>query len=167
MRLYLVRHAEACEIGEPGIATDAARVLTDKGRKQAARAGQALLRLGEAAPQVWSSPLIRARQTAELLAAAWPSPPPVLEVAELGPRFAAARLLARLQRERLPAVLWVGHEPSLGLVLHQFLAGSGAPGLPLGKAGLAALDLEAPAWGQAELAYYLSRAAIRQLLAAR
>ena len=64
MRIYIVRHGEA-ELATLG-ASDAERQLTAKGQRQAARVGTALRVLGGIPAVVLTSPLPRARQTAEL-----------------------------------------------------------------------------------------------------
>lgn len=67
--LVLVRHGDAGEpLALPG--RDAARALTSKGRRQAKRAGKALARLGLAPHDVWTSRLVRARETARTALAA-------------------------------------------------------------------------------------------------
>jgi phosphohistidine phosphatase len=63
MRVHLCRHAEA-RPGEP----DELRELTDAGREGARRLGEALARLDEPPRVVVTSPLVRARQTAEPVA---------------------------------------------------------------------------------------------------
>jgi phosphohistidine phosphatase len=64
MQLFLLRHAEA----EPQAANDAARALTDKGKKQAANVGR-YCATHEILPDViLSSPLVRAHQTAKIVA---------------------------------------------------------------------------------------------------
>src|SRR5205807_1529326 len=62
MRLYLVRHAEAAP-GTP----DELRTLTPAGREQARRLGERLQAQGVVADAVLSSPLLRARETADAL----------------------------------------------------------------------------------------------------
>jgi phosphohistidine phosphatase len=65
VRVYLVRHAKA-ESGEP----DELRALNDKGRKQARRLGKRLAREGVRPDAVLTSPLLRARETANAIAKA-------------------------------------------------------------------------------------------------
>jgi phosphohistidine phosphatase len=62
MRLLIVRHAEAAS-GSP----DDLRPLTPEGREHARAVGDRLRKEGFAADAVLSSPLLRARQTAEAL----------------------------------------------------------------------------------------------------
>jgi len=74
-RLYLVRHAVA-EEPAAGVA-DEARRLTKRGRKRFARLVRQLTGAGMDIDLVATSPLIRARQTAEILAANMPGAPRV------------------------------------------------------------------------------------------
>lgn len=66
IRVYLVRHGIAADPapGEP----DDSRPLTAKGRRRFRRAARAFARLGEKVDQLFTSPLVRAVQTAEILA---------------------------------------------------------------------------------------------------
>src|SRR5438477_9803902 len=78
MLLYLIRHAEAVELGSPGAARDFDRALTPHGRAQARALGEAFARLKLPVDVVVASPLVRAHQTAvELLAALQPDTRPV------------------------------------------------------------------------------------------
>jgi phosphohistidine phosphatase len=66
MKLYLLRHATAADMAP----SDAKRELTHEGREEARIAGEALAKLGVRPSHVLSSPLTRARQTAEIAAKA-------------------------------------------------------------------------------------------------
>ena len=68
MLLYLVRHAIAIPRGAPGISSDASRELTPEGIRRMRQNARALVQLDVVIEEVWTSPLIRARQTADLLA---------------------------------------------------------------------------------------------------
>jgi len=68
MRLYLLRHAEA----EILAASDAARRLTSKGEEQAARVGKFCAKHEITPAVILSSPVVRARQTADLVASKLP-----------------------------------------------------------------------------------------------
>jgi phosphohistidine phosphatase SixA len=99
--LFLVRHAEAVP-GDP----DELRPLTDAGRKTARELG---LRLRDERPEaVLSSPLLRARETAEAIARA------AGVTAELDERLAPgadADALRLVVAGRGEAVVVVGHQP--------------------------------------------------------
>jgi phosphohistidine phosphatase len=123
-RVYLVRHAIAEDRAASG--RDADRALTREGRKKMKRAASGLAALGIRAPMVFTSPLVRARETAAILAEALPGAR--VEVCDLlAPGVDAAALAAFLDRrsESAPAML-VGHEPDLSEVLSEWLTGSPA-----------------------------------------
>ncbi len=101
MRLYLVRHAEAAP-GDP----DDLRRLTPAGRETARRVGE---RLAERRPDaVLTSPLLRARETGELIARACGLESEPDE--RLAPGTNAAELTAAVEH-RGDTVVAVGHQP--------------------------------------------------------
>lgn len=67
-RLYLLRHADAGD-PESWSGPDEARPLSSKGEKQSRRLGRYLASVGFTADAIISSPKLRARQTAEIVAA--------------------------------------------------------------------------------------------------
>ncbi len=78
------------------------------------RNAEALRRLGVTLDEVWTSPLVRARQTAEILAQGLGGKAPVKVVSALEPEGTFEDLRARLAgHARLSAVALVGHEPGL------------------------------------------------------
>ena len=105
MRLYLVRHAEAAP-GTP----DELRALTPNGRDQARRLGERLRAEGVAADAVLSSPLLRARETADALGLG-PSQPDE----RLAPGATADDVRAAVAG-RGESVVVVGHQPDCGQV---------------------------------------------------
>lgn len=110
MNLYLVRHGDALDHAE-----DEKRELSPEGFGQARRLGEFLRGAGICFTAAYTSPLIRARQTAETVLALTNAEEP------LSPHFAGAMLnatgvedfhhwLGQLHGEH---ILLVGHEPSL------------------------------------------------------
>src|SRR5205807_2522803 len=65
MRLYLIRHADAAPLGEGGVADDRDRPLTELGHSQCQALAAALQKRDVKVDQIVTSPLLRARQTAE------------------------------------------------------------------------------------------------------
>jgi phosphohistidine phosphatase len=137
MELYLVRHAEAYRLGERGVTADEERALTERGEAQARQVGAGLQRRGVRPGLVLTSSLVRARQTADLLAAQWTAPAPEVQVcAALAPgakRSKLARAVADLGQGQ---VVLVGHQPDLG-EWAGWLIGSKKVQLDLAKAGVA------------------------------
>jgi len=72
-----------------------------------------------------TSPLVRARQTAQILTdmAGWPQ---AEEVPELSPGEPALAVLTLLARDRSKLTALVGHQPGLGQLLAACLLGAGA-----------------------------------------
>lgn len=142
MLIYLVRHAIAA-VRAPGILNDGARELTPEGIKKMRRHAAALVTLGAQIDEVWTSPLVRARQTAELLAAGLQPAPPIKTLTSLEPGGDFESLRLRLsQNKRLSAVALVGHEPFMG-EFTSYLLGAG-PGVAFrykkGGIGLVEID---------------------------
>src|SRR5439155_26342392 len=82
MDLFLIRHAEAAPLGSAGVQDDAERPLTRAGRASCKPLAEALQRIGVRLDRVATSPLLRARQTAEELLAHWGVPLPALDLCE-------------------------------------------------------------------------------------
>ena len=121
VQLYLIRHAVAEERGADW-PDDTLRPLTGEGRSRMRKAAKGLARLGVRFDVVLTSPLVRARQTAEIVAAAFDEPPPVTDLAALGPEASYAELLDALKKHgRRKSVALVGHEPDLGVVASRLL----------------------------------------------
>src|SRR5207248_5163892 len=116
MQLYVVRHGIAVESGE-GIPDDW-RPLTDKGRRRFQKMARAFGKLGRRLDLILTSPLVRAVQTAEILAGET-EPGEVAVLAELDPKFdvEAVRNAIASRAGKAEAVAIVGHEPQLSSVL--------------------------------------------------
>ncbi len=139
--LYLLRHAEAEEIGSRGVARDEDRMLTEKGVRQARAAGICLSRLGVKPGVVLASPLRRARETASLVIDELGLKDPPVAAEELIPHAAPEPLwrLVRTHAGQGP-ILLVGHLPSLA-VFAGWLIESGGEVLHFRKASLARIDV--------------------------
>ena len=114
MQLYLIRHAQAEDRGEKW-PDDAKRPLTEMGTRQMRKAAKGLARLGVRLDVILASPLVRAQETAQLVAAAFDPLPPIVTAVSLVPDGHFTGLLADLQKQaRDGCIALVGHEPSLG-----------------------------------------------------
>ncbi len=123
MEILLVRHGPAEEPGDAKWPTDRARPLSADGRVKTAQAAAGLFAIGLRPDLVVSSPLVRAEQTAKLVAGAFrPSPP--IELSEaLAPGGDGLDLVRGLLSRKLARVVLVGHEPCLSLLLSALAAG--------------------------------------------
>jgi phosphohistidine phosphatase len=112
VQVVLIRHAEG--VVETLAVPDPTRYLSVTGRHQARELGEHLRRRGCAPTAVWTSPLVRAVQTAELVIAGmvWDGVP--IAQPELAPT-GEVRSIERLIRDGAESdvVLVVGHEPGL------------------------------------------------------
>src|SRR5215510_7865710 len=95
--LYLIRHAIAEERGDAW-PDDAKRPLSDEGTSRMRKAARGLERLGVSLDVVLTSPLVRTRQTAEIVAAAMPERPAIVNVDALAPGGAYAALATELEK---------------------------------------------------------------------
>jgi phosphohistidine phosphatase len=136
-QLWLLRHADA----EPhGARPDAERRLTERGRRQAQIAGEALERMGVSFVATLSSPKARARETAELaLTQMHEGQSPALELhPPLTGGFRAEQALDALAGAGGEGpILLVGHEPDLSGVVGELTGGR----VDLKKGGLAVVRL--------------------------
>lgn len=143
---------------------DAERPLTSEGRAAVKKAAKGLRFVFPRAPLVVTSPLARARQTAELVAKAY-GKARLIEWPELAPEAKRAALLRRLSGlDEDGAAVLVGHEPSLSGLAGFLLAGDKAPALELKKGGALLLELpKAYGPGDAALRWLLQPAHLRRL----
>jgi phosphohistidine phosphatase len=122
MNLYLLRHGIAVPNDDPENVPDSDRPLTPKGVKRMRKAAKGLRRLGIPFDSVLTSPLVRARQTAEIVAQALGLGDHLEELSALAPGNSVSDLWSGLtpyqDHEHL---LLVGHEPFLSTVLSYLL----------------------------------------------
>jgi phosphohistidine phosphatase len=119
MRIYLVRHGDAVPEDEAG--SDRDRWLSPRGREAARILGRLLRETNVAPDAIVSSPLPRAVQTAELLAAGLDYIGHIATLRSLEPA-AQPRVAAGLIATLGASVVVVGHEPSIS-ALGAFLLG--------------------------------------------
>jgi phosphohistidine phosphatase len=139
VRLYLVRHAAAIERSAP--VPDASRYLTPGGRTAFREIVRRVRKTGAAPDIIFTSPLLRAVQTAEILSERLDYRGDIVVARELSPGFdrrALRALLARARSAREAA--FVGHEPDLGILAAALLRVS--DDFPLRKGAVVALETE-------------------------
>lgn len=120
MRVLLVRHGEAVDRQVAG--SDADRWLTEQGRQGVLAVGRVLVEMDLECTRILTSPLVRALQTAELLAASQPSYAAPVEAhralaSEEGTSAQAIGLLERVDDEEIVAM--VSHVPKVGTLAAQ------------------------------------------------
>ena len=163
MRLCLFRHGIAIDREHPDCPPDPERFLTDRGvrRTRAAAAGVATLGFDVAA--IYTSPYVRARQTADLLAEALAFDDALRETSTLiwdrEPSEFAAHLSAAKHGDDA-CVFAVGHNPHFDDTV-RWLIGSGMASLK--KASLAVLEVDSLRRRGAVLSALYAPRALRQL----
>jgi phosphohistidine phosphatase len=160
--LYLVRHAIAADRGGEW-PDDNKRPLTERGVNRFKDAVKGLRRLDVALDEIFTSPLVRARQTADILALGVEGKPSVKVLDALAPGHTPASVmtqLARVAKRRRIAI--VGHEPELGeLAAH--LIGAGRA-LSFKKGGVCRIDLGSlTSKRAASLTWFLPPTVLRQV----
>lgn len=138
LELYLVRHAIAAERGE-NYPDDAKRPLTAEGIARMRKVVKGLAAMDVTLDLILTSPLVRTRQTADVLSQGLPGTPLVLPTDALAPAGTTAAVLKELaQHMRLARIALVGHEPNIG-ELAASLIGARAP-LPFKKGAVCRID---------------------------
>lgn len=143
IELYLIRHGIAADRGT--YTNDDERPLTDKGRRKTGEVAKRLHKLGLRFDQILTSPLVRARQTAEILQAAGLSSQ-IQEFSYLAPAGNIHTALSWLEKWRRDSrdgnrLALVGHQPDLGHWAEILVWGTPKEGLVLKKAGVIGLRL--------------------------
>ena len=137
MELYFLRHGIAADEGPPG-AGDAGRPLTKDGTAKMKIAARGLRQLGLQLDALLSSPLVRAHETAQIVARELG---PELRLTDaLVPGCDVARIFDLLGEHRAAErVMFVGHEPDFSTIVGALTGGSR---IELKKGGLARVDIE-------------------------
>jgi len=165
MELLIIRHAVAVERGTPGI-EETERPLTEKGRKRFEQAAAGLARLDDPPNALWTSPLLRARQTAEIVGAAWQKrhgrSAPRLHVEPSLAGGDPEDLLRALAGRKERRIALVGHEPHLSGFLARLLGATDAAAVTFRKGGAALVDV--PGEGKPRLLWFLPPRVFRRMV---
>ncbi len=142
MILYIIRHGIAVPHGTPGIEEDD-RPLTEEGIKKMEKCASGLRNLGVEPDVVLSSPLPRARQTAEIVQRARGKKVPLELIPALAPGGRRPDVYKEIRdRVKAGSLMLVGHQPSLGEIAGEIAWGSADHYVELKKGGACALELD-------------------------
>ncbi len=144
MRLVLMRHADAGDADPARWPGDRERPLTDAGRREHARVAAALRRMGVVFDRILTSPLARARETADITSRAYGGLPAPEPSELLGDRAEPARTLAGLATIEAERLLCVGHEPTLSRLAGLLISRDGSARVEMRKSGVAVIDCPGP-----------------------
>jgi len=158
--LYLIRHGLAEERGDAW-PDDSKRPLTDDGLSRMRKAARGLSRLGVSVEVVLSSPFVRARQTAEIVAGGLDPRPSLVNVDSLAPGGSYAAVIGDLEKQsRKTRIALVGHEPAIGELAAR-LIGSRHP-IEFKKGAVCRIDIDdLPPAGPGDLRWLLTPKILR------
>ena len=135
MKIVIVRHAEAEEA-----IPDAGRKLTKRGKKEFRRSAKALVRMAGPLDRIYTSPLVRAQETADLLARAQPRIR-VREEEQLSPGGRLQALKRWIERQK-GTIAVVGHEPQLGALAAMLIGARAGASVKLNKGGACLIEID-------------------------
>lgn len=142
MRIYLIRHGEAITPGSFTDLPDDHIYLTPKGRKQTREVVKKIKEHLSTLDIIYSSPLVRAVQTTEVIAATLKFRKEIVIAEELSFSASLGKILHLLQRSRqYENIALVGHEPTMGM-LTASLSGKQGLNFSFRKSGVACIDFD-------------------------
>jgi phosphohistidine phosphatase SixA len=120
MHIILIRHAESDHSLRWG--SDAARPLSDIGKRQQKRAASKMFQLGVDFDEAWVSPFFRAKQTLQIIQSVRASAAPQKELFDLevhgDPQKVYDKLSQEFEVNPVKRLLLVGHNPNISKLLH-------------------------------------------------
>lgn len=161
IQLCFFRHGIAVEKDDPSVTTDADRPLTDDGARKTRAAAEGLKALDAGYEKIFTSPWLRAKQTAAIVAEVLALPAPE-ELSQLAGDQTAADLVEALAHHRSRRMVLVGHQPLLGETVVHLLGGKFF--LDLKKSGACSIEVEGlPARKSATLLWHLTSSQLRMI----
>lgn len=163
LELYLIRHGIAAERGEE-YPDDSKRPLTARGIARLREEAKALNALAVTFDAIITSPLVRTRQTADVIAEALADKPPVTTSDALAPAGTPAAVIQEIGRHaRLARLALVGHEPNMGELAAQLIGARSA--LEFKKGAICRIDFEIlPPRGLGQLRWFLPPKVLRKIV---
>jgi phosphohistidine phosphatase len=143
MNLYVIRHAIAVDEGTPEYAQDSERPLTDKGKKKMRQIAKGLRALGVEFDLILSSPYVRAKETAEILADVFKVKADIALSDNLIPMGDPDLLIAEMnEKYSANSIVLVGHEPQLTAFVSLLVAENANVDITLKKGGVCRLSAD-------------------------
>lgn len=143
MNLYIVRHAIAVEEGTPGYEDDSQRPLTDSGRKKMKKIVKGLRQLDIELDEILTSPYVRARDTAKILAEGFKMKDKIAFTDNLIPPGNFDLLIDEIvEKHAVDNLALVGHEPMLSRFISFLATGDQDARIMLKKGGVCLLSTD-------------------------
>lgn len=143
MDLYIIRHAIAQPLGQKNDFADEKRALTSEGRERMREAARGLRKLGVEFDLLLTSPLMRAVETSEIVAAALGLGKKEVEQSQnLAPGASADELFAEIKRHTgAESIALIGHQPDLGALISRIVQGNGNLAIDLKKGSVCCIKV--------------------------
>ena len=141
MELFIVRHGLAGDHDPLRWPNDADRPLTAEGQARFAATVKLLAERDFSPTIIATSPLVRCRQTADIISKGLPHKPAVIELDELAPGSDLTEILTWTGQQPDKSIAWVGHAPDVGL-LAAAMVGNGGAALRFKKGAVACIRFE-------------------------
>ncbi len=156
MKLFLVRHGIAVDGLSQEIKTDAQRPLTHEGIEESELVARGIKRAGSKIEHLISSPLVRARQTAEIFADTFKIERSQIEISQtLAPGGDHTELYKLLKGKKADSLALFGHEPDMSELAQNLLGAEFQ--IPFKKAGVCRIDVfEMPPVSAGTLKWFLT-----------
>ena len=143
MKIYLIRHSNAVDPGTPGYEDDSTRPLTEKGRDKMDRIASALIGLEVKPDLIVSSPYVRARETAEIVAKMLKYKKDLAFSDALVPMGEADEVIGEInEKYHVDELVLVGHEPNMSTLIGTLTAGNPDLAITLKKGGVCCLSAD-------------------------
>jgi phosphohistidine phosphatase len=161
-QLFIIRHAVAEERGDAW-PDDAKRPLSEDGAARMRKAARGLDRLGVTLDVVVTSPLVRAKQTADIVAAAMNPRPPIVSIEALSPDGTFQDIIADLEKQsKRSRIAIVGHEPGIGEFAARLIGSRHS--IEFKKGAICRIDVDAlPPSGPGDLRWMLTTKILRSI----
>jgi phosphohistidine phosphatase len=160
--LYLIRHAVAEERGEDW-PDDNKRPLSDDGASRMRKAARGLDRLGITLDVIVTSPLVRTKQTAELVANAMNPKPPIVSLESLAPGGTYQEIITDLEKQsKRTRIAIVGHEPGIGEFAARLIGSRHS--IEFKKGAICRIDVDAiPPSGPGDVRWFMTTKILRSI----
>ena len=143
MKIYLIRHSNTVDPGTPGYEDDSLRPLTEKGRGKMKDIAYALKAMDVQPDLIVSSPYIRARETAEIVAKVLKYKQELTFSDTLVPTGNADQIIGEInEKYSVDEIVLVGHEPCLSGLIGTLTAGNPDLAINLRKGGICCLSAD-------------------------
>ncbi len=155
MKIFLIRHCEAIDYQTETVRNDEYRFITPKGRKISTTVFKKIRDEFAGLEKIYTSPLIRAVQTAEILASTLKFKFDVEVVNELAMSSAPSAVAELIKRNAIfESMAFVGHEPMMSKLVDE-LTGMGEAKFSFKKSGVCYIDYD-PKLSKGEFKWYIN-----------